>query len=356
MKFLDQAKIYLKSGDGGRGCVSFRREKYIEFGGPNGGDGGKGGSVYFVAVENLNTLIDFRYQQHFKAQNGQHGMGSEMSGAKGEDLIIKVPVGTEIVANDGETVLADMVEPGQIYMAAKGGDGGRGNTRFKTSTNQAPRYAEPGWPGEEMWVWLRLKIIADVGLIGLPNAGKSTFLTAVTKARPKIADYPFTTLHPNLGVAWVDEKEIVLADIPGLIEGAHEGIGLGDRFLKHVERCSVFLHLLDATSENIVQDYKTIRKELKLYERKLTEKPEVVALNKIDSLTADEIKKKLSSLKKVTKSPVFAISAIANMNTIDCLREIAQYVPMRKHKQEEDAELKIQETETAPKKSWSPLD
>lgn len=356
MKFLDQAKIYLKSGDGGRGCVSFRREKYIEFGGPNGGDGGKGGSVYFVAVENLNTLIDFRYQQHFKAQNGQHGMGSEMSGAKGEDLIIKVPVGTEIVANDGETVLADMVEPGQIYMAAKGGDGGRGNTRFKTSTNQAPRYAEPGWPGEEMWVWLRLKIIADVGLIGLPNAGKSTFLTAVTKARPKIADYPFTTLHPNLGVAWVDEKEIVLADIPGLIEGAHEGIGLGDRFLKHVERCSVFLHLIDATSENIVQDYKTIRKELKLYERKLTEKPEVVALNKIDSLTADEIKKKLSSLKKVTKSPVFAISAIANMNTIDCLREIAQYVPMRKHKQEEDAELKIQETETAPKKSWSPLD
>ena len=356
MKFLDQAKIYLKSGDGGRGCVSFRREKYIEFGGPNGGDGGKGGSVYFVAVENLNTLIDFRYQQHFKAQNGQHGMGSEMSGAKGQDLIIKVPVGTEIVANDGETVLADMVEPGQIYMAAKGGDGGRGNTRFKTSTNQAPRYAEPGWPGEEMWVWLRLKIIADVGLIGLPNAGKSTFLTAVTKARPKIADYPFTTLHPNLGVAWVDEKEIVLADIPGLIEGAHEGIGLGDRFLKHVERCSVFLHLIDATSENIVQDYKTIRKELKLYERKLTEKPEVVALNKIDSLTADEIKKKLSSLKKVTKSPVFAISAIANMNTTDCLREIAQYVPMRKHKQEEDAELKIQETKTAPKKSWSPLD
>lgn len=356
MKFLDQAKIYLKSGDGGRGCVSFRREKYIEFGGPNGGDGGKGGSVYFVAVENLNTLIDFRYQQHFKAQNGQHGMGSEMSGAKGEDLIIKVPVGTEIVANDGETVLADMVEPGQIYMAAKGGDGGRGNTRFKTSTNQAPRYAEPGWPGVEMWVWLRLKIIADVGLIGLPNAGKSTFLTAVTKARPKIADYPFTTLHPNLGVAWVDEKEIVLADIPGLIEGAHEGIGLGDRFLKHVERCSVFLHLIDATSENIVQDYKTIRKELELYERRLTEKPEVVALNKIDSLTADEIKKKLSSLKKVTKSPVFAISAIANMNTTDCLREIAQYVPTRKHKQEEDAELKIQETETAPKKSWSPLD
>lgn len=355
MKFLDQAKIYLKSGDGGRGCVSFRREKYIEFGGPNGGDGGKGGSVYFVAVENLNTLIDFRYQQHFRAQNGQHGMGSEMSGAKGEDLIIKVPVGTEIVANDGETVLADMVEPGQIYMAAKGGDGGRGNTRFKTSTNQAPRYAEPGWPGEEMWVWLRLKIIADVGLIGLPNAGKSTFLTAVTKARPKIADYPFTTLHPNLGVAWVDGKELVLADIPGLIEGAHEGIGLGDRFLKHVERCSVFLHLIDATAENIVQDYKTIRKELELYEKKLIEKPEVVALNKIDSLTPNEIKKKLSALKKATKSPVYAISAIANMNTTDCLREIAQYVPTKKKKQTEEPVFSEPEA-TAPKKTWSPLD
>lgn len=354
MKFLDQAKIYLKSGDGGRGCVAFRREKYIEFGGPNGGDGGKGGSVWFVAVENLNTLIDFRYQQHFKAQNGQHGMGSEMSGAKGEDLIIKVPVGTEIVADDGETVIADMVEPGQKFMIAKGGDGGRGNMHFKTSTNQAPRYAEPGWPGVEMWVWLRLKIIADVGLIGLPNAGKSTFLTAVTKARPKIADYPFTTLYPNLGVAWVDGKEIVLADIPGLIEGAHEGIGLGDRFLKHVERCSVFLHLIDGTAEHIAKDYKTIRKELELYAPKLMDKPEVVALNKTDSLTPEEIKKKLTSLKRVTKSPVFAISAIAGTNTTECLREIAHFVPVKQKKvqpNEDDTPVEV-----APKKPWSPLD
>lgn len=353
MKFLDQAKIYLKSGDGGRGCVSFRREKYIEFGGPNGGDGGKGGSVYFVAVENLNTLIDFRYQQHFKAGNGQHGMGSEMSGAKGKDMIIKVPVGTEIVADDGVTVIADMVEAGQTFMIAKGGDGGRGNVRFKTSTNQAPRYAEPGWPGVEMWVWLRLKIIADVGLIGLPNAGKSTFLSAVTKARPKIADYPFTTLHPNLGVAWVDSKEIVLADIPGLIEGAHDGVGLGDRFLKHVERCSVFLHLIDATSESVTKTYKTIRKELELYERNLINKPEVVALNKIDSLTKEEIDKKVKALKRITKSPVFAISAIANMNTLECLREISSFVPLKNKKQDIDAPIV---EETPIKKPWSPLD
>ena len=354
MKFLDQAKIYIKSGDGGRGCVAFRREKYIEFGGPNGGDGGKGGSVWFVAVENLNTLIDFRYQQHFKAQNGQHGMGSEMSGAKGEDLIIKVPVGTEIVADDGETVIADMVEPGQKFMIAKGGDGGRGNIHFKTSTNQAPRYAEPGWPGVEMWVWLRLKIIADVGLIGLPNAGKSTFLTAVTKARPKIANYPFTTLHPNLGVAWVDGKELVLADIPGLIEGAHEGVGLGDRFLKHVERCSVFLHLIDGTSDNIVKSYKTIRRELELYAPKLMKKPEVVAINKSDSLTEDDIKKKITALKKATKSPVFAISAIAGQKTTECLREIAQFVPQKQKKAE--PQENIEPIETLPKKPWSPLD
>ena len=356
MKFLDQAKIYLKSGDGGRGCVSFRREKYIEFGGPNGGDGGKGGSIYFTAVENLNTLIDFRYQQHFKAQNGQHGMGSEMTGAKGEDIIIKVPVGTEIVADDGETVIADMVEAGQTFMIAKGGDGGRGNTRFKSSTNQAPRYAEPGWPGVEMWVWLRLKIIADVGLIGLPNAGKSTFLSAVTKARPKIADYPFTTLHPNLGVAWVDNKEIILADIPGLIEGAHDGVGLGDRFLKHVERCSVFLHLIDATDENFVKNYKVIRKELELYERNLINKPEVVALNKIDSLTEAEIKKKLTAIKKVTKSPVYAISAIAGKNTLDCLREISQHVPMRHKKVDPNEEIIITQPQEVVKKPWSPLD
>ncbi len=356
MKFLDQAKIYLKSGDGGKGCVAFRREKYIEFGGPNGGDGGKGGCVYFLAVENLNTLIDFRYRQHFKAQNGRHGMGSEMSGAKGEDLIIKVPVGTEIVADDGETVIADMVEAGQTFMIAKGGDGGRGNARFKTSTNQAPRYAEPGWPGVEMWVRLRLKIIADIGLIGLPNAGKSTFLTAVTKARPKIADYPFTTLHPNLGIAWVDSKELVLADIPGLIEGAHEGTGLGDRFLKHVERCSVLLHLIDATSKSIVKDYKTIRKELELYQEKLAKKPEVVALNKIDSLTPAEIKRKMAALSKATNAPVFAISAIAGTNTNDCLREVAHFVPARKKKVDPDLAVEFEDDEPEAPKPWSPLD
>ena len=317
MKFLDQAKIFVKSGDGGAGCVSFRREKYIEFGGPNGGDGGKGGSIYFEAVANLNTLIDFRYTQHFKAKKGQNGMGSDKNGSKAPDIVIKVPVGAEIVAEDGETVLADMVKPGQTYLAAKGGDGGRGNTTFKSSTNQAPRYAEPGWPGEEKWLWLRLKIIADVGLIGMPNAGKSTFLTAVTKARPKIADYPFTTLHPNLGVAWIDGYEMVLADIPGLIEGAHEGIGLGDRFLKHIERCEVFLHLIDITSEDVVKAYRDIRKELELYDRGLVQKPEVVALNKCDALPEEETAAKVRELETAigNAGEVFVVSVVTEIRS-----------------------------------------
>lgn len=355
MKFLDQAKIYIKAGDGGKGCVAFRREKFIEFGGPNGGDGGDGGSVYFEAVENLNTLIDFRYQQHFKAQKGQQGMGSEMTGYKGEDLIIKVPVGTEIVAEDGETVIADMVKPGERFLIARGGKGGLGNTRFKSSTNQAPRYAGPGTPGEEIWVWLRLKIIADVGLIGLPNAGKSTFLSAVTSARPKIASYPFTTLHPHLGVAWINGKELVLADIPGLIEGAHEGVGLGDRFLKHVERCSVFLHLLDGTSEDVVADYLTIRKELELYNDKLKTKAEVVALNKCDALTDEEIADKLSALRKVTQNQVFAISAVAGKNLNDCLSAVDKFVI---HKQKAKTENIINDAPITeqPTKPWSPLD
>ena len=353
MKFLDQAKIYIKAGDGGKGCVAFRREKFIEFGGPNGGDGGDGGSVYFEAVENLNTLIDFRYQQHFKAQKGQQGMGSEMTGYKGEDLIIKVPVGTEIVADDGETVIADMVKPGERFLIAKGGKGGLGNTRFKSSTNQAPRYAGPGTPGEEIWVWLRLKIIADVGLIGLPNAGKSTFLSAVTSARPKIASYPFTTLHPHLGVAWTGGKELVLADIPGLIEGAHEGVGLGDRFLKHVERCSVFLHLLDGTAEDIANDYLTIRKELELYNDKLKNKAEVVALNKCDALTDEEIADKLSALQKVTKNQVFAISAVAGKNLHDCLSAVDKFVTRNRKTQNQPVENEQIETTTKP---WSPLD
>ena len=247
MKFLDQAKIYLKSGDGGNGCCAFRREKYIEFGGPNGGNGGRGGDVIFEAVPNLNTLIDFRYRQHFKAERGHHGEGSDCTGAKGQNLIIKVPVGTEIVAEDGETIIKDMMIPYERFTIAKGGDGGFGNAAYKTSTNQAPRRADPGWPGEEMWVWLRLKMIADVGLVGFPNAGKSTFLASVSGAKPKIADYPFTTLHPNLGIARIDDDEMLIADIPGLIEGAHEGVGLGDRFLRHVERCAVLLHLVDGT-------------------------------------------------------------------------------------------------------------
>ncbi len=350
MKFLDQAKIYVQSGDGGAGCVSFRREKYIEFGGPNGGDGGKGGSIYFEAVENLNTLIDFRYTQHFKAKKGQNGMGSEKNGCKAPDIVIKVPVGTEILAEDGETLLADMVKPGQIFLAAKGGDGGRGNVNFKSSTNQAPRYAEPGWPGEEKWLWLKLKIIADVGLIGMPNAGKSTFLTAVTKARPKIADYPFTTLHPNLGVAWVDNYEMVIADIPGLIEGAHEGIGLGDRFLKHVERCEAFLHLVDVTSENVVKSYKAIRRELELYNSDLTEKPEIVALNKCDALDEKEVKKQVAKLEKACGKKVFAISAVAKKGLFECLLEVNKYIKReRKQKNEEE---KIEEP---VKKTWSPL-
>ena len=352
MKFLDQAKIFIKSGDGGAGCVAFRHEKYIEFGGPSGGDGGRGGDVVILAVENLNTLIDFRYQQHFKAKKGQNGMGSEMTGAKGDDLIIKVPVGTEIVADDGETTIVDMTEPGQRFVIAKGGDGGRGNVRFKTSTNQAPRRSEPGWPGEEMWVWLKLKLIADVGLIGLPNAGKSTLLSALTKARPKIADYPFTTLHPHLGVAWVDNYEVIIADIPGLIEGAHEGVGLGDRFLRHVERCSVFLHLVDATGDDVVKDYKTIRKELELYNPKLVQKPEVIALNKCDALDEKELSKKQKQLEKATGKKVFVISAVAKKGIWDCLSELNGYISRSRKKKGEEETLEIVEEH----KTWSPLD
>ncbi|MDR1694989.1 MAG: GTPase ObgE [Lactobacillaceae bacterium] len=352
MKFLDQVKIFIKSGDGGAGCVSFRREKYIEFGGPNGGDGGKGGSVYIEAVENLNTLIDFRYHQHFKAPRGSHGMGSDMAGPKGEDVIIKVPVGTEVLADDQETVIVDMITPGQTYMIAKGGDGGRGNAQFKSSTNQAPRYAEPGWPGHEMWVWLRLKMIADVGLIGKPNAGKSTFLSSVTRARPKIADYPFTTLHPNLGIAFVDNYEMVIADIPGLIEGAHEGVGLGDRFLKHVERCSVLLHLIDINAEDPAKEYKVIRKELELYSSKLSEKPEVVALNKIDALSDKDAEKIAKKVEKKIGKKVFLISAVARKGVFECLLELNKYITRdRLKKNKEDSK----EYDEQVKKTWSPV-
>lgn len=356
MKFLDQAKIYVQSGDGGAGCVSFRREKYIEFGGPNGGDGAKGGSVIIEAVENLNTLIDFRYRQHFKAPRGGAGMGSDKSGRKGEDVVIKVPVGTEILAEDQETVIVDMVEPGQIYVIAKGGDGGRGNAQFKSSTNQAPRYSEPGWPGEEKWLWLRLKVIADVGLIGMPNAGKSTFLSVVTAARPKIADYPFTTLHPNLGVAWVDNYEMVIADIPGLIEGAHEGIGLGDRFLKHVERCSAFIHLIDGTSEKVANSYKVIRKELELYSNKLAQTPEVVVMNKCDALTDEEIADKKKALEKASGKKVFVISAVAKKGLFDCLLEVNKYITRDRNAKKEETVVIDEVGEEEPKATtWSPI-
>ena len=326
MKFLDEAKIYLKAGDGGNGACSFRHEKFIEFGGPDGGCGGKGGDVVFVAQNNLNTLIDFRYQQHFKAERGKNGAGRNCTGAGGQDLIISVPVGTEIVMDDGKTVLCDMTQEGQRFIAANGGIGGRGNEFFKTSTNQAPEFAEEGQPGEELWVWLRLKLIADIGLVGLPNAGKSTFLTAVTRARPKIADYPFTTLHPNLGVANIDGKDILIADIPGLIEGASEGAGLGDKFLKHVERCSALIHLIDATAEDVVAPYQTIRHELENYSTSLALKPELIVLNKSDAVLPSEMIGKVTALKKATKQNVYVISGVAHHGLDELLRAAQKFI------------------------------
>lgn len=309
MKFLDRAKIYIQSGAGGAGCLSFRREKFVEFGGPNGGDGGAGGHVWAEAVENLNTLIDFRYQQHFKAKNGRPGEGSNRTGASADDLVIKVPVGTQIFEEDEETLIADLDEPGERVLLAKGGNGGFGNARFKSSTNQAPRRANPGQPGEQRTIWLRLKLIADIGLVGLPNAGKSTFLAAVSAAKPKIADYPFTTLHPNLGVVRVGEgQSFVLADIPGLIEGAHEGAGIGDRFLGHVERCAALLHLVDGTQEDVAGAYRTVRAELEAYSHDLAGKKEIIALNKIDALTPEEIDERKAALNEACGAQVEIIS------------------------------------------------
>jgi GTP-binding protein len=322
MKFLDEAKINIKSGAGGDGCVSFRREKNIPFGGPNGGNGGRGGDVIVECVDGLNTLIDFRYQQHFKGKRGTHGMGSNRDGPKGDTAIIKVPVGTQILDEENENILADFTEVGQSKTLAHGGDGGHGNTHFKTSTNQAPRRYDPGWPGEELWVWLRLKLIADAGLVGLPNAGKSTFLAAVSRARPKIADYPFTTLHPNLGVVGVDEEEFVIADIPGLIEGAHEGAGLGTRFLGHVERCGVLLHLVDGTAEDVADSYRIIRGELEAYGGILKEKIEILALNKCDALTPADIAEKCAALKKASGGEVMQLSGIAGLGVPEVLRAL----------------------------------
>ncbi len=326
MKFLDQAKVHIRSGDGGAGSVSFRREKFIEFGGPDGGDGGRGGDVWAEAVNGLNTLIDYRYQQHFKAKTGVHGMGRNLTGAKGADVVLKVPAGTQIFEDDNETLICDLTEPGQRYLLAKGGNGGFGNQHFKTSTNQAPRRANPGLPGVEKSIWLRLKLIADAGLVGLPNAGKSTFLATVTAAKPKIADYPFTTLHPGLGVARIDAREFVIADIPGLIEGAHEGIGIGDRFLGHVERTRVLLHLVSAQEEHPGKVYKTVRGELEAYGNGLAEKPEIVALSQVDTLDADERKKKLATLKRACGSAPLLLSAATGEGVEAVLRALMAVV------------------------------
>jgi GTPase len=322
MKFLDLTKVYIRSGGGGGGCVSFRREKFIEFGGPDGGDGGDGGSVWAVAVDGLNTLIDFRYQQHFFAKSGQGGMGSQRTGKNGEDIVLRVPVGTEILEEDEETVIADLTEVGQRVLLAKGGNGGWGNLRFKSSTNRSPQRANPGQEGVERTLWLRLKLIADAGLLGLPNAGKSTFLAATSNARPKIADYPFTTLVPNLGVVGVDGQEFVVADIPGLIEGASEGRGLGDQFLAHVERCAVLLHLVDGTSSTITKDYRTIIGELEAYGGALAEKPRITALNKIDAMDAKQISDRRRALEKASGGKVYTISGAAGMGLTEVLRAL----------------------------------
>jgi GTP-binding protein len=344
MKFLDQAKIYIQSGAGGAGCVSFRREKFIEFGGPDGGDGGRGGDVVAECVDGLNTLIDYRYQQHFKAKTGGHGMGKQRSGAKGPDIVLKVPVGTQIFDEDNETLLADLTEIGQRVVLAKGGNGGFGNAHFKSSTNRAPRHANPGQPAEERTIWLRLKLIADAGLVGLPNAGKSTFLAAVSAAKPKIADYPFTTLHPQLGVVSVDGREFVLADIPGLIEGAHEGAGLGDRFLGHVERCRVLLHLIDGTCEHAGEAYKTVREELEAYGHGLTDKPEIIALNKADALTPEQLKEQAARLKRAAKKTPLVISGVSRQGVPEALRALRQVI---------DAEQAASEP-AEPAREWRP--
>jgi GTP-binding protein len=327
MKFLDQCKIYLRSGDGGDGAVGFRREKYIEFGGPDGGNGGRGGDIVFEALANLNTLIDFRYTQHFRVKKGGNGSGADRTGAGSTDVVVKVPIGTQVFAEDQETMLADLDRPGKRVTLLRGGDGGFGNAHFKTSTNRAPRRSTKGWPGEERWVWLRLKLIADAGLIGLPNAGKSTFLAATTAARPKIADYPFTTLHPQLGVFRLSmSEEFVLADIPGLIEGAHEGAGLGDRFLGHVERCAVMLHLVDGAAGDVVRAWRTVRDELAAYGGGLAEKPELIGLNKVDAMTPREASARAAALRKASGRPVMLLSGVTGRGVPEVLRALQNII------------------------------
>jgi GTP-binding protein len=347
MKFLDQAKVFIRSGNGGAGAVSFLREKFLEFGGPNGGNGGRGGDVIIKCVDGLNTLIDYRYQQHYKAATGTHGMGKDRHGAKGEDTILKVPVGTQVFEEDNETLIADFTEVGQEVVLASGGNGGFGNAHFKTAANQAPRRANPGIEGTEKWIWLRLKLIADAGLVGLPNAGKSTFLAAVSAAKPKIADYPFTTLHPNLGVVSIGERDFVLADIPGLIEGAHEGAGIGDRFLGHVERCAVLIHLIDGTQDDVKAAYKTIRNELFAYNEALAEKPEILVLNKIDAIEADAIKEKVKVLKKASKAEVLTTSGVTGQGVDQVLYRVLAFMDAEKQA--------IAETERRKAEpSWTP--
>ncbi|MAP93464.1 MAG: GTPase ObgE [Ponticaulis sp.] len=348
MKFLDQCKIYIKSGHGGDGCVSFRREAYVEYGGPDGGDGGQGGDVWIEAVEGLNTLIDYRYQQHFKAPRGGHGMGRNRTGADAEDIVLKVPAGTQVIEDDKETLIADLDEVGKRVLLAEGGSGGWGNTRFKSSVNQAPRRYNPGLPGEERWIWLQLKLIADVGIVGLPNAGKSTFLSSVSAAKPKIADYPFTTLVPNLGVIDLGPStRFVAADIPGLIEGASDGAGLGHRFLAHVERCKALLHLIDATQDDPDKSYKLIRGELEAYASHLADKPEIVALTKADSLIDEQLEEAKATLEKACGKPVHIISSVSGKNVKPVLHKLAFHVTGQRVEDDEEAD-------EASSEGWAP--
>jgi len=348
LKFLDQAKVHIKSGDGGSGCSSFRREKYIEFGGPDGGDGGRGGHVIAECVDGLNTLIDYRYQQHFKAKTGRPGAGQQKSGASGEDIVLKLPVGTQVLDETRDTIIADMVQIGQKIVLATGGDGGFGNLRYKTSTNRAPHKSLPGWPGVEKSIWLRLKLIADAGLIGLPNAGKSTLLSTVTRAKPKIADYPFTTLHPNLGVVGFLDNEFVIADIPGLIEGAHQGLGLGTRFLGHIERCSVLLHLIDVNQKDPIHAYKTIRQELEAYGSDLKQKNEIIGITKVDTLGQNDAKKIQFLLSEFTKKPVFLLSSSAHLGLKDVLSHLSQEI------QKKQSLIKRESHQIKEPQGWSP--
>lgn len=346
MKFLDQARVYIRSGNGGAGAVSFRREKYIQFGGPDGGDGGRGGDVWVECVNGLNTLIDYRYQQHFRAKTGVHGMGKNRTGAHGADVVMKVPIGTQVLEEDNETLIADLTEIGQRVLIAQGGNGGFGNARFKSSTNQAPRRANPGEDGIEKAVWLRLKLIADAGLVGLPNAGKSSFLASVTSAKPKIADYPFTTIHPNLGVVRQDARECVLADIPGLIEGAHEGAGIGVRFLGHVERCRVLLHLVDGTSEHVALDYHTVCDELAAYGGGLAEKATYVVLNKIDAMSDEDIRQRAAELSEASGSEVMLMSGATGEGVENVLRAVFSMI---------EADRAAEQVADEPESDWSPV-